>query len=233
MRDERSPTRGLLRETVTIADLAVRLGLTLEDTYELCRAHGVRAARPTTRISRDHADRLRRARFGHLEREWGTADTAFREARTTDVAVREARRALGGTAMATEPDDPEMAAIARNLGIRSHHRARPTRKPDEPPLTGTAAAIVRIWSTTSRERAQQIAVAWTGEHYFTDVEAAAWWTVGRLGPDEALLASMLRENGVRPEHMMVSVRHETILARLRDGMAPEQVARILRDAGEL
>ena len=31
---------------------------------------------------------------------------------------------------------------------------------------------------------------------------------------------------------MVSVRHETILARLRDGMAPEQVARILRDAGE-
>ena len=76
-------------------------------------------------------------------------------------------------------------------------------------------------------------MAWTGEHYFTDVEAAAWWTVGRLGPDEALLASVLRENGVRPEHMMVSVRHETILARLRDGMAPEQLARILGDAGEL
>jgi hypothetical protein len=172
-------------------------------------------------------------RFGHLERQWGTVDTAFREARTTDVAVGEARRALGGTTMATDPDDPEMAAIARNLGIRSHHRARPTRKPDEPPLTGTAAAVVRDWPGASRERAQQIAVAWTGEHYFTDVEAAAWWTVGRLGPDEALLASVLRENGVRPEHMMVSVRHETILARLRDGMAPEQLARILRDAGEL
>ena len=85
MRDERSPARGLPRETVTIADLAVRLGLTLEDTYEVCRAHGVRAARPTTRISRDDADRLRRARFGHLEREWGISDTALREARTTDV----------------------------------------------------------------------------------------------------------------------------------------------------
>jgi hypothetical protein len=92
---------------------------------------------------------------------------------------------------------------------------------------------VRVWSGTSRERAQQIAAVWTGAHYFTDVEAAAWWTVGGLEPDEALLASVLRENGVRPEHMMVSVRHETILARLRDGMAPEQVARILRDAGEL
>jgi hypothetical protein len=56
MRAERSPTRGLLRETVTIADLAVRLGLTLEDTYELCRAHGVRA-RPA-----DHADQPRRRR---------------------------------------------------------------------------------------------------------------------------------------------------------------------------
>jgi hypothetical protein len=52
-------------------------------SHELCRAHGVRPARPTTRIGRDDADRLRRARFGHLEREWGTADTAFREARTT------------------------------------------------------------------------------------------------------------------------------------------------------
>ena len=64
MRDERSPARGLLRETVTIADLAVRLGLTLEDTYELAGPTASGPARATTRISRDDADRLRRARFG-------------------------------------------------------------------------------------------------------------------------------------------------------------------------
>jgi hypothetical protein len=128
---------------------------------------------------------------------------------------------------------PDSTGGAGEPGRDPDARARHTRTPDEPPLTGTAGRsraplarhIVRT-NPADRRKLDRRAL-------LTDAETTARWTAGRLGPDEALPASVLRENGVRPEHMMVSVRHETILTRLRDGMAPEQAPRILRDAGEL
>jgi hypothetical protein len=73
------------------------------------------------------------------------------------------------------------------------------RRPVEPPLTGTAAAA-RQWPGVSRERAQQIALLWT-QHGFTDTEAAAWWSPDGLRSGDMALASLLREHGIRSDHM--------------------------------
>ena len=132
MRDERSPARGLPRETVTIADLAVRLGLTLEDTYEVCRAHGVRAARPTTRISRDDADRLRRARFGHLERRVGH----LRHGVARGPHDRRLRQTLG------EP-------TRRRQAVHQPSRSRPRREARSPTRAPRAPQTSRRFRTSS------------------------------------------------------------------------------------
>jgi hypothetical protein len=44
-------------------------------------------------------------------------------------------------------------------------------------------------------------------------EAVAWWKAG-LGPGEARVARELADNGVRPEHLGLVIRKETIVARL-------------------
>ena len=153
MRDERSPARGLRGKPS-------RSPTSPSGSDSLWRTPTSSAGPTASGRPADHADQPRRrrpppaARFGHLEREWGTSDAALREARTTTSrSGRPAGRLGGGHGHGA--GRPRDGGIAGNLGIRSDHRARHTRKPDEPPLTGTAAAVVRISPGGSRERARR------------------------------------------------------------------------------
>lgn len=217
------------RTNITVAELAAELGRTIPRMYDLCNAQQVYARGADCEISPSNADRLREAHADYERRA-----EILRSVDQNGSFEYQAARAATRSPTARLSDDPETATIARNLGVRLPQRDRPRRPPAEPPLTGTAAEAARHWKGISRERAQQIAALWTGEHFFTPAEAAAWWSPGSLRSDDAALAAVLRGLGVRPEHMWVSIRGETIRYRLiEQRMAPEQIARILRDAGKL
>jgi hypothetical protein len=128
MRDKRT-VLGPLSETITLADVALNIGLDLEGVYALCQTHGVRvAARPTTRISRDSAERLREARHGDLLRELRATEL---EPPQEDPAITRARAALGDPSPAAmSAEDAETAALARHLGVQPH--SEPERRPRRP-----------------------------------------------------------------------------------------------------
>ncbi len=219
MRDQRPREQ---RTNVTVAELAAELGRTIPSMYDLCNAQQVYARGSDCEISPSNADRLREAHADKLRRL-----ELIRRAEEEDFEYQALRARHSGPADRIYAD-PGTATIARNLGAKPRWRDM-SHKVKEPPLTGTAAAAERHRPGIARENAQQIAAVWTGEHYFGESDAAAWWSVGGLGFDDALLASVLREHGIRPEHLPVRVRGETIRDRvIEQGMAPEHVARILR-----
>lgn len=129
--------------------------------------------------------------------------------------------------------DPVIAAIEDSLNVpwhKRHDRRRPPQKPKPvalPPLTGTAAAAQRQWPSISHDAAKAIATQWTARCGFTDTQATEWWRHG-LRDDEAQLALVLAELGGRPEHLDARFRTETLLDKLRDGLAPEHAIDLLR-----
>ena len=226
MRDQRPHVQ---RVNVTVAQLAAELGRTVPRMYDLCNAQQVYARGPHCEISPSNADRLREAHADYERRR-----EILQRVNEHGSLEYQAARAATRSPFAQVTDDPEIATIARNLGVRPPRQTRPRRPPADPPLGGTAGEAARHWKGISRERAQQIGTLWTSEHLFTPAEAAAWWSPGGLRSDDAALAAVLRENGITPDHMWITVRGETIRNRLiEQRMAPERIARILRDAGKL
>jgi hypothetical protein len=228
MRDQNPRTRDQ-RTNTTVAQLADELGRDLYAMYRLCNAQQVYANGPETEISPSNAARLRDAHHDYIRRR-----DLLRRMQDEDITLAATKARHLGSPPRLD-DDPETATIARNLGVRLPRgpRTRTPRQRTEPPLVGTAAEAARRWPGISRERAQQIAAEWTGQHYFEPVDARRWWAAN-LSPDDAQLASVLRELGIRPEHMSLRVRGETIYERLVEHrMAPEQITRILREQGVL
>jgi hypothetical protein len=238
MREQRTPARDQLakipeprtpRANTTVAELAAELGRTLRAMYDLCNAQQVYARGPDCEISPSNANRLREAHNDRVRRM-----ELLRDIEQRDDFASAARRAATRSPFDQLNDDPEVATIARNLGVRpsDRKRARP-RTPAEPRLSGTAAEAARQWEGISRERAKQIADLWTVGHLFAPAAAAEWWSSG-LRSDDAELAAVLRGLGIQPEHMRLSSRGETIRYRLiEQRVAPEHIARILRQAGHL
>ncbi|MEU4807414.1 hypothetical protein [Actinosynnema sp. NPDC023587] len=115
----------------------------------------------------------------------------------------------------------------RNAQLRSipSDARRPKSKAD-----AYAEAAYRQWP--GELGVDVIARQWA-EQMFEVAEAVVWWRAGMRGQDAAL-AGLLREFGVQPHHLAVVVRGDTMLFRLIDqGMAPEMIARLLRQEGHL
>lgn len=121
-------------------------------------------------------------------------------------------------------DKERRVAQLRSTAVPSGGR-RPKTKTD-----AYAEAAYRQWP--GEVGIYEIARQWAEQMFEVD-EAVAWWRAGMRGEDAAL-ASLLRELGVQPHHLAVVVRGDNMLFRLIDqGMAPEMVARILRQEGHL
>ena len=218
-------TRRRRQSETRVRDLAHELGTTSDEILDLARSRNIWVRSPETKISKDNADILRA--FWRLRKQ---VRDHWAEERRTETPTFLA----GGTPV---DDDPGLATIRAELGVRVPRVSRP-RQPrprvSSEPLTGTAAATVKRWPCISPEYARHIAAEWTGRHWFTETEAAAWWRAGRLGADDAELAAVLRDLGIRPEHLSMMIRGETIRYRLLDGnVPPEHVARLLRNEGYL
>lgn len=135
--------------------------------------------------------------------------------------------------------DPQIAAMERNLNVPWHRRqgARSRRRPAPPrrrelELTGTAAAARRQWPTMAAEPAQQISATWTGHYLFSDTDAAAWWAAG-VHYTEIELAHVLACLGIEPWMIKLEINKDSMLWKLRNGLAPEQAAQLLRRHGHL
>lgn len=136
--------------------------------------------------------------------------------------------------------DPMISTIEHMLNVPwrkrqgARNRTRPQHQPrtHEPELTGTAAAARRHWPAMPAEEAQRIAATWTGRYLFTDAQAAAWWKAGLLY-SEVHLAHVLAELRVEPWMIKLEINNDTVLYKLRNGLAPEHAAALLRRAGHL
>ncbi|MBE1577673.1 hypothetical protein ACFORH_10835 [Amycolatopsis roodepoortensis] len=118
--------------------------------------------------------------------------------------------------------------VRRMKALKQVAHSQPAAYTREAPLTGTAAAAQKQWPELSRSHAIKIANSWTRD--FTPAATAAWWGAG-LNHSEVSLAQVLEELGIRPEHLPAQIRGETILYRLKEGVQPERVLRILQTEG--
>jgi hypothetical protein len=85
----------------------------------------------------------------------------------------------------------------------------------EPATHGPSADHAREWA----------------ERYFTLEEVSAWLQAG-LKTYEAWLAEELCDLQITPDMLSIVIRKQTILERLRDGLGPAQVRRLLdRESG--
>lgn len=112
-------------------------------------------------------------------------------------------------------------------------RATPAVSPEQPPLTGAAAAAVGHWPHMPRTVAIAVEANWTQTHGFTVAETIAWWDAGvQFGHPQ--VARELETYGVRPDHLTIIVRKETVGTRLREGrLNARQVAEMLEREGHL
>lgn len=206
-------------DETTINDLAVGMGVNPLRLLGVAMAYGIRVNFVDDKISGDQAGTLRGL--------WAICGG--------ELPAEDPKDSLPGFRVdQIEPEyDPVVAAFEDLFEIPSykrHDRRKPPRKmkPQKlPPLTGTAAAAERQWPGISRDEATSIATRWTAGCGFTDTQAAAWWRHG-LRPDEAQLARVLADLGGRPEHLGARFRTETLLDKLRDGLAPEHAIGLLR-----
>jgi len=88
-------------------------------------------------------------------------------------------------------------------------------------------AAQRQWPDINRDEAERTPTRWTARRGFTDTEAAEWWRHG-LGSGDSQLARVLAHLGARPEHLDARFRTETLLEKLRGGLAPEHAIALLR-----
>jgi hypothetical protein len=137
--------------------------------------------------------------------------------------------------------DPIIANIEQMLNVprrkrqnfrNRHWPQRPPRSREPAPTGGTAAAARRQWPGMHAEDAQRVAAMWTGRHLFTDAEAEAWWKAG-LHYREVEMAHLLASLRVEPWMIELELNKDTVLYKLRNGLAPEQAAALLRRAGHL
>jgi hypothetical protein len=129
-----------------------------------------------------------------------------------------------------EPDEQAMLRWLTD-GQRRPHRPRPTRqhrtRPTFVPRGERAPAIPEPQpSGLSAYHAREWA-----ERYFTSDQVSAWVTAG-LKIHEAWLAEELRDVRITPAMLSIVIRKQTILDRLRDGLSPAQVRRLIdRESG--
>lgn len=225
------PLSDLLRPTqdpdnVTIAALAAELGASTRTIREYALWMKL-AYDPLDRtISAEDADKLR-----DLYQITGGAPPGTEDAEPVPTFLKGP----------VNPEyDPAIASLERVLNVPSYERQdarnQPRRRrrsrPREPELTGTAAAARRHWPDISTEEAQRIATTWTGRYLFTDAQAANWWKAG-LHYREVELAYALASVGVEPWMVELEINKDTVLYKVRNGLAVEHAANLLRRAGHL
>lgn len=132
------------------------------------------------------------------------------------------------------------------------HRPRPPRprtprsplaspQPQDGPLSprtasepsNLACAAVAHWPHMPDAVARGVAMNWTKIHGFTTVETIAWWDAGlQFGHPE--VARQLVSYGIKPAHLSIVIRNETVGTRLREGrLNARQVADLLHQEGHL
>jgi hypothetical protein len=123
-------------------------------------------------------------------------------------------------------------ARGRIRGFREHGaRARRHGQPSTP-VPGSYAAIISEFEQCGPEVGRQRAMQWA-RAMFTPDQVRAWLRAG-LRTSDLELVTELRDLGIRPEAMGLTVRKETMLDRVRyHGYTAGQVARTLRAEGLL
>jgi hypothetical protein len=108
------------------------------------------------------------------------------------------------------------------------------RRPGQPPapVPGSYAAIISEFEQCGPQISRQRAMQWA-RAIFTPDQVRAWMRAG-LRTSDLELVTELRDLGVRPEAMGLTVRKLTMLDRVRyHGYTAGQVARTLRAEGPL
>lgn len=131
-------------------------------------------------------------------------------------------------------EDPQEAAIRRNLGI-PHSRA-PREQPQRRrpvarrPLNTVAAELLRRWPQTHESVAQEQADAWTMALFAEPQEVIAWWDAG-YNYDQLSDVRKLHCEGITPALLDAEVGNHTVRKLLRRGEPAHYIARLLRDRG--
>lgn len=213
-------------DEITITKLAQQMGVSALKLLGLALDIRLPVEHTADTITANDADKLRTL--------WNISGGALRREERAEIHPG----CTPGTVV--QEYDPQTAAIEDLLRVPRHKRhdrrgrARPRREPRQraPELTGTAAAAVRQWPEMPPEKGKRVAATWTGQFHFTDIQAAAWWDHGLLH-SEAEMAYLLAGLGVEPAMLQLQIRKETVIYKLRNGLAPEQVAAMLRREGYL
>lgn len=132
-------------------------------------------------------------------------------------------------------EDPEEAAIRRNLGI-PHTRAQrqqPQRRrpPACRPLSVLAAEMLRRSPHLRESVAQAHADAWTTELFAEPQDVIAWLNTGYNHDQLDDVKKLYREGITTPALLDAKVGDQTVRQLLRKGEPAHYIARLLQDRG--
>lgn len=131
-------------------------------------------------------------------------------------------------------------AVENDLpGLHAPRSRKKRPRPKQPESSAYAgiffehAPVSRGWYTPHVDQwAEQQALDWANL-MFTLAEASAWLKAG-IAFDEEEIASLLRKEGITPDHLSLVIRRTTVLDRLRvEHMSVRQIAALLRREGKL
>lgn len=130
--------------------------------------------------------------------------------------------------------EPDEQAVLHWLtdGRRQPHRPRPAaRQPHTRPRSVPHGERAPAIPEPEPSRPSPYHAREWAERYFTPQQVSTWLQAG-LKTYEAWLAEELRDLQITPDMLSIVIRKQTILERLRDGLSPAQVRRLLdRESG--
>ncbi len=134
-------------------------------------------------------------------------------------------------------EDPQEAAICRNLGIphpRASHQQQQRRRPTERrPLSTVAAELLRRWPQLHESVAQAHADSWTTDLFAEPQEIIAWLDAGYNYDQLGDVKKLHREGITTPALLDAKVGDQTVRKLLRRGEPAHYIARLLRDSGRI
>jgi hypothetical protein len=133
-------------------------------------------------------------------------------------------------------EDPQEAAIRRNLGIphpRASRQQQRRRSTERRPLSAVAAELLRRWPQLHESVAQAHADAWTRELFAEPQEIIAWLDAGYNYDQLGDVKKLHREGITTPALLDAKVGDQTVRKLLRRGEPAHYIARLLRDSGRI
>jgi hypothetical protein len=213
--------------SITVLQLAHKLNTAPDEILRICRERSIPARSPTSIIVPEHTTVIRRKwRERRADRDWAARRKRMEEAEPGQIGWPPPQRPSPTRRHGEWPAD--LAPMAALLN------APPPNLPTQEaakvePCNVAARELLRRESGMGVETANSIASRWVRVLLTSAEDVVAYWDAG-MDREQLMLTRELANLGITPGLLGEVVHGRSVISRVRDGVPPEHIVRLLRDA---